>query len=168
MKALWRQQYRPYRQQATTTTHIRLYDNDDDSFANRLATAKRRCIATTATEFEDAFDAYLSVDPEPFDDENRTKSFDVISYWIQRQHQWPGVAKMAFDVFSIPLMSDNNERSFSSGRDMVTYRRSRLKDDIIEACQCLRSWYGSYEELFDSEAAIESDMNVADDDNISE
>ncbi|KYG42638.1 hypothetical protein M433DRAFT_40555, partial [Acidomyces richmondensis BFW] len=57
------------------------------------------------------------------------------------QHHYPGLAKMAFDVLSIPLMSDNNERSFSSGRDMITYRRTRLRSDIIEACQCLRSWY---------------------------
>jgi hypothetical protein len=75
---------------------------------------------------------------------------------------------MAFNVFSIPLMSDNNERSFSSGRDMVTYRRTRLKGDIIEACQCLKSWYGSKEELFDKEDAIEKDMDAVDDDDMSE
>ena len=162
VKALWRQQYKPLHRQTTTTTYIRP-NEDEDSFANRLATAKRRCITTSAsTEFEDAFDAYLSTDPEPFDDEDETKSFDVLGYWIQRQHQWPGVAKMAFDVFSIPLMSDNNERSFSSGRDMVTYRRTRLKGDIIEACQCLKSWYGNSEGLFDSETAIDQDIDAVD------
>ena len=74
---------------------------------------------------------------------------------------------MAFDVFSIPLMSDNNERSFSSGRDMITYRRTRLRSDIIEACQCLKSWYGVKEDEFDSEEALEKDMDAEDDANMS-
>jgi hypothetical protein len=69
---------------------------------------------------------------------------------------------MAFDVFSIPLMSDNNERSFSAGRDMITYRRTRLRSDIIEACQCLKSWYGSKDDEFDNEDKIETDMDAVD------
>ena len=64
----------------------------------------------------------------------------------------------------IPLMSDDPERSFSSGRDLITYRRSNLHDDIIEACSCLRSWYGppvqaraskAGEAAFDDEDEIE-------------
>ena len=42
-------------------------------------------------------------------------------------------------------MSDDTERSFSSGRDLITYRRSRLLDDVIQATTCLRSWYGKPE-----------------------
>lgn len=34
------------------------------------------------------------------------------------------------------------ERSFSAERDMITYRRSNLLNNIIEAYDCLRSWYG--------------------------
>lgn len=61
-------------------------------------------------------------------------------------------------------MSDDPERSFSSGRDLITYRRSNLHDDIIEACSCLRSWYGppvqagaskAGEAAFDDEDEIE-------------
>ena len=74
---------------------------------------------------------------------------------------------MAFDVFSIPLMSDNNERSFIAGRDMITYRRTRLRSDIIEACQCLKQWYGSDDEVFDNEEVIDKDMDAVDDDNMS-
>ncbi|SMY23107.1 unnamed protein product [Zymoseptoria tritici ST99CH_1A5] len=42
----------------------------------------------------------------------------------------------------IGLFPDDAERSFSSGRDMITYRRSQLGGDIIEACVFLRSVYG--------------------------
>ena len=54
-------------------------------------------------------------------------------------------------------MSDDPERSFSAARDMITYRRNQLSDDIIEACACLRSWYGppkKEDEMFDKEEAI--------------
>jgi hypothetical protein len=162
VRAIWRQYYKPLHRQ-TTTTPLRLYDDDDDDFASALFNAKRRCIATPSISEQDAFDTYLSIDPEPFDNSDKTKSFEVLNWWIQRQqHFSPALAKMAFDVFSIPLMSDNNERSFSSGRDMITYRRTCLKSDIIEACQCLKSWYGSKEVEFDSEEAIEMDMGTRD------
>ena len=48
---------------------------------------------------------------------------------------------MAFDLLSIPLMFAEYERVFSSAKLHITERRSRLKNDIIEACICLRAWY---------------------------
>jgi hypothetical protein len=39
--------------------------------------------------------------------------------------------------------------------------------DIIEACQCLKSWYGCKKEIFDDEEAIGKDMDAVDDDNMS-
>ena len=46
-------------------------------------------------------------------------------------------------------MADDNERSFSSARDLITYRRNRLKEDIIEASECLHNWYGRREASVD-------------------
>ena len=40
---------------------------------------------------------------------------------------------------------------------MITYRRTRLQSDIIEACQCLKNWYGYQETIFDDEDDIEKD-----------
>jgi hypothetical protein len=66
-------------------------------------------------------------------------------------------------------MSDDNERSFSSGRDLITYRRNLLISDLIEASQCLRQWYGppepkktiggKNEPAFDEEKVVEDDNN---------
>jgi hypothetical protein len=39
-------------------------------------------------------------------------------------------------------MSDEIERVFSSAKLLLTDRRSRLRMNIIEANECLRSWYG--------------------------
>jgi hypothetical protein len=135
VKAMWRTQYKPANRASTTCQ--RLYD--EDSAFSRLSSAKRLRL-DAPSEPLDALDAYLSIDPEPFEKDDTGQAFDVIGWWQRRQHTYPGLAQMAFDVFGVPLMSDNNERSFSSGRDMITYRRTRLVNDVIEACQCLRSW----------------------------
>jgi hypothetical protein len=57
----------------------------------------------------------------------------------QRQ-AYPNLSKMAFDYLSIPGMSAEPERLFSSTKITVTDRRNRLGSDILEALQCLRSW----------------------------
>ena len=48
---------------------------------------------------------------------------------------------MAFDPLSIPLIFAKYERVFSSAKLLITERRSRLKNDIIETYICLRAWY---------------------------
>jgi hypothetical protein len=53
---------------------------------------------------------------------------------------YPNLSKIAFDYLSIPGMSAEPERLFSSTKITVTDRRNRLGSDILEALQCLRSW----------------------------
>ena len=48
---------------------------------------------------------------------------------------------MAFDVLSIPAMSVECERVFSGVGALVTNRKRRMLEDIIEAIECLRSWW---------------------------
>ena len=58
---------------------------------------------------------------------------------------------MALDILAVLPMSDEIERVFSSAKLLLTDRRSHLKMDIIEANECLRSWYGHPEKgSFDS------------------
>ena len=48
---------------------------------------------------------------------------------------------MAYDTCSIPAMSAECERVFSiSTKLLITDRRNRLKEDIIEASEVLKSW----------------------------
>jgi len=53
---------------------------------------------------------------------------------------YPHLSKMALDILSIPAMSAECERVFSSSKLMVTDRRNRLMEDVIEAGECLRAW----------------------------
>lgn len=47
---------------------------------------------------------------------------------------------MAHDLFAIPAMSSECERAFSAAKKMITDERYNLKEVIIEADQCLKSW----------------------------
>jgi hypothetical protein len=65
-----------------------------------------------------------------------------IDYWLSAtiQSQWPRLLRMAIDVYTIPPMSSEPERIFSLAGVLITQRRNRLKDDVIEAHECLSSW----------------------------
>jgi len=47
---------------------------------------------------------------------------------------------MALHILAVPAMSSEIERVFSSSALLLTDRRNRLKEDIIEAAECLKSW----------------------------
>jgi hAT family C-terminal dimerisation region len=48
----------------------------------------------------------------------------------------PNLARMAFDVFSIPAMSAEVERIFLAAGHLVTDERNSLGEEVIEAPQC--------------------------------
>lgn len=52
------------------------------------------------------------------------------------------VAKMAWDFLAIPPTLAECERTFSSAALTLTYRRSNMSEDTLEACECLRAWFG--------------------------
>ena len=148
IEELWRSEYK------STTVPEEPQNNDDDSddLFIQLHNYKRLKLSAAAAPV-DPLSAYLDTDTEP-----ETKQFDPLQYWYQRRHDQPDLARFAFDALAIPLMSDDPERSFSAARDMITYRRNQLTDDIIQACACLRSWYGppkKEKKVFDSEEVIE-------------
>jgi hypothetical protein len=50
------------------------------------------------------------------------------------------LAQMGVELVSIPAMSDKPERLFSSAKLLICDLRNRLRDDIIEVSECLKSW----------------------------
>src|SRR5271156_6886493 len=64
----------------------------------------------------------------------------LFSWWINKAEEWPCLASLASTVLSIPAMSAEVERVFSSTKMLVTERRSSLRVETIEANECLRSW----------------------------
>ena len=47
---------------------------------------------------------------------------------------------MAIDLFTIPAMSDEPERTFSSCSLMITSHRGKLNPEIVEYTQCTKNW----------------------------
>ena len=68
---------------------------------------------------------------------------------------------MAFDLLSIPAMSAECERVFSGAGVLLTSRKKRMKEDIIEAIECLRTWW--IQELICHVSDSQSDNEVVDD-----
>lgn len=87
---------------------------------------------TSHTAQIDEYKKYLEIPHKPCE-----KPMD---WWTSRGMEWPSLTAMAFDLFSVPLMSSECERVFSSAGWLITSRRNMLKEDVIEATTCLRGW----------------------------
>ncbi|KZV85609.1 hypothetical protein EXIGLDRAFT_562487, partial [Exidia glandulosa HHB12029] len=57
--------------------------------------------------------------------------------WRQHAVQFPHLSRFARDILSIPGSAVAVERIFSSGRNVITIRRSRLKPETISALMLL-------------------------------
>jgi hypothetical protein len=85
----------------------------------------------TATNIQDEYDAYCAAPPLS------KKSPNLIQYWDGQTLISPSLSRIALDLLSIPAMTAECERVFSNSKILISDRRNRLKDDIIEASECL-------------------------------
>ena len=53
---------------------------------------------------------------------------------------FPSLSRIAFDMLSVPAMSAECEREFSSAKLLISDPRNRLSEELIEASECLWSW----------------------------
>ncbi|EFZ03841.1 Ribonuclease H-like protein [Metarhizium robertsii ARSEF 23] len=97
----------------------------------------------------DLYEQYISTD-RLHDDEAGCD--EAVAYWLSRYDSQRDLARFALDLFAISPMSDECERLFSSSKLTIVDRRGRLKADIIEACECLRAWYGKPQDEDDSDS----------------
>ena len=66
--------------------------------------------------------------------------------------QYPTLSKMARDYLAIQGSATPSERAFSSGGTTGTAKRNRLKPDVFEALQLLKSGYRNRHLAADKEA----------------
>ena len=84
----------------------------------------------------DAFDSYVRGTPVVFindDDE------DLLNWWQVMGD--PQLRQQAFDLLSIPAMSAEVERVFSSAKRTISPDRHRLSDETVEQLELLRNWW---------------------------
>ena len=65
---------------------------------------------------------------------------DLLRWWQQHEKDYPRLSHWAFTLLATPSTSSEVERVFSSSKLMISPLRSRLKIDVVEASECLRSW----------------------------
>jgi hAT family C-terminal dimerisation region len=95
-------------------------------------------------EYKDYLETeHFKSDPNQQSGESLTaaqKSVNLCAFWARYEGQYPSLARMAYDVLSVPAMSAECERVFSAAKLLLSDRRARMKEDIIEASECLRAW----------------------------
>ena len=65
---------------------------------------------------------------------------DPLEWWRRHQTSLPKLAKMAFDILSIPATSCEVERVFSQSKLTISTQRCRLMDQTVEVLVCLKYW----------------------------
>jgi hAT family C-terminal dimerisation region len=117
-------------------------DHSEPSDFDKWFSRKRYSLACTTRQ--DEFKSYLETNfldgSEQFQSGSLPRSVDLCAFWANIEGQYPLLARMAFDLLSIPAMSAECERVFSSTKLLLSDRRARMKEDIIEASECLRAW----------------------------
>ncbi|OWT42367.1 BED zinc finger domain-containing protein [Pochonia chlamydosporia 170] len=106
--------------------------------------------STTTNEFLKWRNKHLQ--PAPIRDEyehycrsERVYGFtSALTWWVEETQQktYPNLSKMAVDILSIPAMAAEPERLFSGAKITITDRRNRMGSDVVEALECLKSWFG--------------------------
>jgi hypothetical protein len=65
---------------------------------------------------------------------------EPLRWWRERgEHSYLTLASMAYDLFSIPVISSECKHAFSASERPITDHRYNLENDIIEADQCIKS-----------------------------
>jgi hypothetical protein len=79
--------------------------------------------------------AYLMAEPAK-------KDQDPLLWWKTiGQAAYPNLAKAARNFLAVPATTASSERNFSEGRQVIAWTRHQLRDQMIEANMCLKSWF---------------------------
>lgn len=140
---------------ASTTLFVSQGPDDEEdplwaaTFGNRTTSPEQERIQTRKlqeTELERFMSDSLDTTTTTTDATGKIikQQMEPLRWWRERgEHLYPTLAVMAYDLFAMPAMSSECERTFSSAKRLIAEQRYNLKSDIIEADQCIKSWLKS-------------------------
>jgi hypothetical protein len=103
----------------------------------------------SAYEASEASDMPITIQQQLVNYQNERAPRDLskydspVPYWLSKQSDWPHLAAMALDIYSVPVMSDEPERVFSITGAAITPRRRLLNSEKIGHLMCLKAWQRS-------------------------
>lgn len=83
----------------------------------------------------DELEHYLASPVSP-----QTKGNAILDWWKLNQNTYAVLAEMAKDYFSISVSTVSVESLFSQAGEVITDRRNRLSNSVVQQIMCLRSW----------------------------
>jgi hypothetical protein len=91
---------------------------------------------------------------------------DSRSWWLKptQKKSYPALSVMALDILSIPAISAEPERLFSSAKISITDRRNRLGIESIKAIECLKSWFSKSSTIAFADNTINTRLSDTDGD----
>lgn len=152
MKEFWESKYRPERafealQPTASSFQPTSSTNQFVGYIDRLRQEAFEKVMANQVE-GDEYERYCSKMVEwPEND-------DPITWWLQEKQrlEYPTLHKMAINILSIPAMSADVERLFSSAGLTLSNRRNRMGTDMLEALESLKSWLKIRDFEWDQEA----------------
>ena len=137
VRKLWDEEYSQLPLDEGTTEVPQTAPRETLSAFSKFRVSKRIALSSLYGHADpiDEYDRWFR-DVDPTDEQVE----DPLEYWHHQRHRYPRLSRMALDVMTIPTMSAEVERLFSSIGNMVADQRHRLDAMIISIAQVLRSW----------------------------
>ena len=134
VRKMWEDEYK---QAGNDLPPMRSQSQPEGKTENRFKTWARQ--HAKVPEVIDEYERYCR---EPVMEMDLDEIFDPREWWQETTQikVYPNLSKMALDLLSIPAMSAEVERLFSSCKITITDRRNRIGIDAVEAIECLKSW----------------------------
>ena len=133
LRQLWEREYKEEdltrRQELSPEPQVEI--SYIEAILNEQAPTNRARI-TRPSSRQDEYALYIT--------EPATDLLGAMEYWRARESEWPHLASMAFDFLSIPAMSSECERVFSSCGNQTTPESSRLSGQHLWHTECLKNW----------------------------
>nr|GFA34683.1 zinc finger BED domain-containing protein RICESLEEPER 2 [Tanacetum cinerariifolium] len=74
-------------------------------------------------------------------------AFDILSWWKERQSQFPVLSIMTRDLLSVQASTVASESVFSLSGRVLSIRRTRLTPASLEMCICLKDHLDAQERI---------------------
>jgi hypothetical protein len=82
-------------------------------------------------------DLYLE---QPLAPKTKDEDFDILLWWKVKQVEFPILARLARDVFSIQVSTVASESAFSTGGRVIDPLHNRLEPETVQSFICLKDW----------------------------